>query len=759
MTFDPATNELTFIPMVDNDGDAVVPFTVTDNNGGTITPTVTFQPVNPGPEALDQSVTTDFETPVGIDPLSNDTDPDGDPLMVTEINGVAVTPGVAQLIAVPGGTVTVDTDGTVTVTPDDGFSGDIDVPYTIEDQDGATSSATHSVVVANAPPQVIDPSPAPGSPSIDPSDSENIIVPAVDGQPVTIDLDDYLTDANGDPLTITVGTLPPGATFDPATNQFTFVPDPDNDGNTVLPFTVTDNNGATSTPTLTIEPVNPAPVAVDETVTTSFETPVIIDLLTNDTDPDGDPLTVAEINGVPLTPGVEQTIPVSDGTVVVSAAGVITVTPDNGFSGNLNVPYLLSDQDGATDSAVHTVEVETAPPVIPDPTPGEWSITGTREIVEDSDPQYTIALSGSYDEGAIISVDVGLAHIESEAADFGDIQAAFQSAADANPDVTFTPLADSQATAAQDGVFQDDSAPGSIGTVTFTSPEDGASMSDLIVDIPLFDDLIIENPEDFLVDLFNSSFPDGTTGGIDPNSDQVVTTIQDNDFFVGLEPSIGNALPPVTNYVPVEYESLNVLQQNSAGLNRLTVTLSELVVNEAVNQVSSLDSAFGGSLLSSIGQDELNGAAFQDEPGIHTRYIVGDGGSVGFSSGKGYAGTISTDVTDECGRFYIDTIVQGESLAINAHSTIDPEYSSPVVAYTATLANGDPLPSFISEISDGEYIVQRTPDVEVIRLRIAALRESGYELVREVEINTSTGVIVDLPLVDESESTVQASAE
>ena len=130
-----------------------------------------------------------------------------------------------------------------------------------------------------------------------------------------------------------------------------------------MQFTVTDNKGVTNNPTLTIEPVNPVPVAVDETVTTSFETPVVIDLLANDTDPDSDPLTVIEINGVSLTPGVVQTIFVPGGTVVVNADDVITVTPDDGFSGDLNVPYLLSDQDGATDSAVHTIEVEKAPPV------------------------------------------------------------------------------------------------------------------------------------------------------------------------------------------------------------------------------------------------------------------------------------------------------------------------------------------------------------------------------------------------------------
>ena len=124
-----------------------------------------------------------------IDPLANDTDPDNDPLTIIEINGMALTPGAVQTIAVPNGTVTVATDGTITVAPVTGFAGNINVPYVIEDQDGATDTAVHTVTIGNAPPETIDPDPTPGTPSLDPLDAENIIVPAIDGQPVTIDLD------------------------------------------------------------------------------------------------------------------------------------------------------------------------------------------------------------------------------------------------------------------------------------------------------------------------------------------------------------------------------------------------------------------------------------------------------------------------------------------------------------------------------------------------------------------------------------------
>ena len=86
---------------------------------------------------------------------------------------------------------------------------------------------------------------------------------------------------------------------------------------------------------------NDAPLAVDQTVPGAFETPTLITPLANDSDPDGDPLTITDINGTTLTPGTEQTIAVLNGSVTVAANGVITLTPDNEFSGEIDVPYTI----------------------------------------------------------------------------------------------------------------------------------------------------------------------------------------------------------------------------------------------------------------------------------------------------------------------------------------------------------------------------------------------------------------------------------
>lgn len=86
------------------------------------------------------------------------------------------------------------------------------------------------------------------------------------------------------------------------------------------------------------------PVAVDDTATTGVGTPVTIDALANDYDPDGDALSVVAV-GSPSAGGAAE----HDGTVV-------TYTPAPGFSGTETFPYTISDGE-STASATITVEV------------------------------------------------------------------------------------------------------------------------------------------------------------------------------------------------------------------------------------------------------------------------------------------------------------------------------------------------------------------------------------------------------------------
>ena len=452
----------------------------------------------------------------------------------------------------------------------------------------------------------------------------------------------------------------------------------------------------------------------------------------------------------PVTGTLTYTSP-ADGASMADLMFEIALIDDGFIENSEEFAFTLANPGSSTGANVEVDQAsDSLTSTIADaPSAGiEWSVTGSRTFEEFELPQYRIFLSGTYGEGVSVQVDVSLINNDTARGDFGDLEAALQAAADANPDVVFRPVSQAQGTPV--GLFQDAGDESLLGTFIFTSPADGASMADLVVNIPVEDDRFIEDPEDFVIALSNASSTGDVVAGVNPASERVLTTIVDNDFVVSEEPAIGSARPEVPPFVPAENVPFNILDFATIGLNRLTATLSEAVITETVNKVASLDSIFGTSLSNSSLLQALNSSVFEQEVDIHTRYYGNDGGSKGFSSGRGYQGTTSIDATDERGRFYIDTIVQGESLAINAHSTIDPQYSSAVTGYTATMANGDPLPPWISELSDGQYIVQLNGENETIRLTIVAHRECGYELARDVQINTLTGFIEELPLVEEA---------
>jgi hypothetical protein len=96
------------------------------------------------------------------------------------------------------------------------------------------------------------------------------------------------------------------------------------------------------------EVVNRAPVAVDDTATTDENTPVTVDVLANDSDPDGDPLTV-DLDSAP-----------SSGTAVINADDTITYTPATNFTGTDSLTYIVDDTAAGSNIAEVAVTVITA---------------------------------------------------------------------------------------------------------------------------------------------------------------------------------------------------------------------------------------------------------------------------------------------------------------------------------------------------------------------------------------------------------------
>jgi len=96
-------------------------------------------------------------------------------------------------------------------------------------------------------------------------------------------------------------------------------------------------------------PTNGPPAAADDTASTARDASVVVDVLANDTDPDGDELQLASV-GTP-----------ADGTATARADGSVTYAPNAGFEGSDVFTYSVSDGEGGTDTANVAITVRPAP--------------------------------------------------------------------------------------------------------------------------------------------------------------------------------------------------------------------------------------------------------------------------------------------------------------------------------------------------------------------------------------------------------------
>ena len=109
-------------------------------------------------------------------------------------------------------------------------------------------------------------------------------------------------------------------------------------------------------------PGNTGPVAGDDAASVEAGQSVVIDVLANDTDADGDALTVT---GISVSP--------SHGTVTVNQDGTLSYVAADGFAGDDVFTYQISDGNGGVSEATVTVSVTAPPP----PSTGGETITGT----------------------------------------------------------------------------------------------------------------------------------------------------------------------------------------------------------------------------------------------------------------------------------------------------------------------------------------------------------------------------------------------
>ena len=131
-------------------------------------------------------------------------------------------------------------------------------------------------------------------------------------------------------------------------------------GTTPVTVTVTDANGNIVTCTFNVTVMNNPPEASPDVVTTPEDTQVSGNVLTNDSDLDGNGITVTgfTINNVNHAAG--STVVLTEGTLVLNADGTFTFTPAPNFNGSVPVvTYSIIDNNGGT--AVSTLTISVTP--------------------------------------------------------------------------------------------------------------------------------------------------------------------------------------------------------------------------------------------------------------------------------------------------------------------------------------------------------------------------------------------------------------
>jgi VCBS repeat-containing protein len=155
------------------------------------------------------------------------------------------------------------------------------------------------------------------------------------------------TDLDGDALTAIKLANPSHGTVTLNSNgSFTYTPETGYYGDDTFTYKANDGQAESNvaTVTITVNHVNHDPVAADDEYTTMQEKPIMrVDstegVRINDTDPDGDPLTVSLVTDA------------SHGKLSLNDDGSFTYNPDNGFAGIDTFSYKVSDGNGGEDTA------------------------------------------------------------------------------------------------------------------------------------------------------------------------------------------------------------------------------------------------------------------------------------------------------------------------------------------------------------------------------------------------------------------------
>ncbi|HGF4942283.1 TPA: tandem-95 repeat protein [Vibrio parahaemolyticus] len=255
-------------------------------------------------------------------------------------------------------------NGIATISPTADWNGSETLTFTATDSSGESISQTVNFTVAPVADIVADKATVV-------EDTPTII--KVLGND-TFEGDDQVVslDTNNGPANGTVSVNPDGSV--------TYTPNDNYHGTDSFTYIVT-SGGVSESTTVSVDvtPVNDAPVAKDDIATTQEDTVVTIDVLPNDTDVDGDKLSIESAS-----------VPKEQGTVEV-VNGKLVFTPAENFNGDAEITYTVTD-GALTDQATVKVTVNAV-----NDTPVVESNIADQTSAEDFTP-YTIDLNTAFSD-------------------------------------------------------------------------------------------------------------------------------------------------------------------------------------------------------------------------------------------------------------------------------------------------------------------------------------------------------------------------
>ena len=321
---------LAYTPNADYFGNDSFTFRVNDGvaDSAIATVSITVSPVdNDAPQADAQSLSTAEETPLVITLSGSDVDNQ--------------TLSFAVVTQPTNGTLSA-TAPNLTYTPTTNFVGTDNFTFTANDGDNDSTPATITISV---------------TPINDVPVADEQAVSTTQDTPIAITLTG--SDVESSTLTYIVGSNPSNGTLSGNGATRSYTPNSGYFGSDSFTFLVNDGvaNSILATVSITVtedtSSGNAPPTAANDELYVAIDTPRTLNVLANDSDPEGSALTLASV-----------TSPVN-GTLVINDDNTVTYTPSTGYEGTDSFTYTIVDIGNKSASATVSVNVVEPPNITP----------------------------------------------------------------------------------------------------------------------------------------------------------------------------------------------------------------------------------------------------------------------------------------------------------------------------------------------------------------------------------------------------------